>query len=114
MLDLKALEEAGFEKVMTTDEWEKWSEREAERYDKSDRAPNQGRVTKNYMLERNGVLLTTEQNTQVSSATGIQTTIEYPEIAVLETVDHRKSVTCDAGDTELILLLAEELAGRGA
>lgn len=112
MFDLKALEEAGFEKLMTTEEWEEWHEHELQRYNKADEPVGVNKVTKSYVLQRNGVRLTTEQNTQTSSPTGLQTTVEYPEIVVLEREDHTQSVTCDASDTDLILLLADQLEGR--
>lgn len=114
MFDLQALEKAGFKKLMTTEEWEEWHEREIQRYNKAAVPTGTNGVTKNYVLQRDDVILTTEQNTQSSAATGLQTTVEYPEIVVLETEDHRRTVTCDASDTELILVLAEEMASRGA
>jgi hypothetical protein len=110
MFDLKALEGAGFKKLMTSAEWKKWHEREVAKY--AEQREGAGQITKHYVLQRNGVLLTTEQNTQTSAPSGLQTTVEYPEIVVLEKEDRTRRVTCDASDTELILLLADQLEGR--
>lgn len=96
MFDLPALEAAGFEKLLTTEQWEATVE--------------EGGPLVNYRLARGEVLITTEQNTQESAPYGVSTIVRYPEIAVIShaTYVHRR-VTCDASDTELILILADEV-----
>jgi hypothetical protein len=96
MFDIDALEAAGFTKLLSTEEWE---------------ATHAGlNPLVDYRLSRGDVLLTTEQNTQEQDASGLSTTVRYPEIAVLENLRYPgRRVTCDAADTELILLLAEEI-----
>lgn len=98
MFDIDALEAAGFEKMLTTEEWAA-----------ANRA--QPNPLSNYYLRRGDVLITTEQNTTEQAPTGgISTTVRYPEIAIIHHA-HRfyERVSCDASDTELILLLVEEL-----
>lgn len=97
MLDIEALEAAGFAKLMTTEEWEKANAA----------APNP-RVE--YRLSRGEVLIATERNTQEQSPHGISTTVRYPEIAIIwHAFAAAQRVTCDASNTDLILALADEV-----
>jgi hypothetical protein len=98
MFDIDALEAAGFEKILSAEEWE--ATNRAQPNPRSD-----------YYLRRGLVMVTTEQNTsEQSTVGGISTTVRYPEIAIVHHAERpMERVTCDASDTELILLLAEEL-----
>lgn len=118
MFDLEKLEQAGFEKTMTTEEWEVWSEQEQQRYTRKDpEAPGgsvaPGVITKNYVLKRDDVLIITEQNTANSLASGIPATIQYPEIVVVQLGDGPIRIACSADDADLILAVAEEVALGG-
>jgi len=113
MFDLEKLEAAGFEKAMTTEEWETFTAEEAEKYKRPGSSPGEtvavGTVTKDYVLRRGDVWIMTEQNTQSSTASGIPAMITYPEIVVIKSESQSRQVTCDASDTGLILALAAEL-----
>lgn len=96
MFDIAALEEAGFEKTLSDEEWERMSANVIPLVD--------------YRLVRGDIMISTEQNTQQTDASGLQTTVRYPEIAVIQHLARPdRRVSCDASDTELILLLVAEL-----
>lgn len=115
MFDLDALEAAGFRKTLTTEEWELLQEQVAERYSRAagptvqDHAPG-GNIVVDYVLERDNVRVSTEQNTQDQAPFGISMTVRYPTVAVIESLNDTRRVCCDASDTSLILALADELA----
>ena len=116
MFDLAALEGAGFEKQYSLEEWEELQasvnaryQRRAAGADVREERPG-SHVTVNYVLQRGDVRVSTEQNTQDQAPYGIQTTVQYPEIAIIENVTDMRRVTCDARDTQLILALADQLA----
>jgi hypothetical protein len=113
MFDLKALETAGFEKALTSDEWELLQQQAAKRYARTGQAAQEhvpgGNVVIDYVLERGDVRVSTEQNTQDQAPFGVPLTVHYPQIAVIENLNDNRRVTCDASDTALILLLADEV-----
>lgn len=99
MFDLIALTEAGFENV-TGQEFNLIEGQYVER-------PG---VTVEHRLRRGNVRVITEQNTQQQlNPLGVSTTIQYPEIAIVENTVDGGRVACDSSDVELILRLATEL-----
>lgn len=115
MCDIDALLAAGFVKTLSEEEWEQMNARLPEVYNTGDN-PNPSNVTINYILERGDVRLVTEQNTQEQAPLGVQTTVRYPEIVVLESTRiPNLRVSVDATNTELILAVADDIqnAGRG-
>lgn len=115
MFDLTALEGAGFNKTLTTEEWEQLQGQVAARYARAGTGSVEaqvagGNVVVDYVLERGNIRVSTEQNTQDQAPFGISMTVHYPQVAVIENVDDGRRVSCDAGDTALILLLADEIA----
>lgn len=113
MFDLKALEDAGFQKALTTEEWELLQEQVARRYTRAGQSVQEqtpgGNVVVDYVLERENVRVSTEQNTQDQIPFGVPMTVRYPQIAVIENLEDNRRVSCDAADTALILLLADEV-----
>lgn len=96
MFDIEALLAAGFEKILSESEWAA--------------TVQPGTPLVDYRLARGVVMVSTERNTQTQDANGLQTTVRYPEIAVVQHLERpSRRVTCDAENTELILLLAEEI-----
>lgn len=114
MFDIDKFEAAGFEKTMTLEEWEHFNAEVVPKAyvratpDSVHGTPGSD-VTVDFVLQRNAVMLRTERNTQEQAEGGLRTTVHYPEIVILEADEGRISVSCDASDAELILLLAEQL-----
>lgn len=104
MFDLAALEAAGFEKTLSDEEWVDAQAAFNSLYGREG-------VTVNYVLLRGEIRLVTEQNTQEQEQFGVQTTVQYPEVAVLEHVNiPTRRVAVDASNTALILAVADDLA----
>ena len=71
-----------------------------------------GDVRIDYILERRGVRVTVEQNTQTQAPYGIETVVHYPQVAVVSHESTVQQVSCDASDTELILAVVDDLEMR--
>jgi hypothetical protein len=114
MFDLKALEDAGFAKALTAEEWQLLQDQNATRYTRAgETAQGQvpgGKVVVDYVLERGDVRVSTEQNTQDQAPFGIAMTVRYPQIALVENISDGRRVTCDASNTALILAMADEVS----
>lgn len=102
-MDLKALEDAGFVKALTAEEWELHNNKRAAHFGDA------SVVALSYLLERGNVRISVEQNTQTQAPFGVQMVVHYPEIAIIEDSTTGRRVTCDASDTDLILALADEV-----
>lgn len=113
MFDLKALQDAGFEKALSTEEWEQLQAQLAQQYSRPSQSNAQeqipGGVVVDYVLKRGDVRVSTQQNTQDQAPYGISMTVRYPQIAMIENEADGRRVSCDAANTALILLLAEEI-----
>jgi hypothetical protein len=95
MFDIDALLAAGFEKLLSDEEWA---------------ATSTIVPLVDYRLVRGNVMVSTERNTQDQDNNGLQTTVRYPEIAVIQHLDYvNRRVSCESANTELILLLADEI-----
>lgn len=95
MFDIDTLLAAGFEKVLTDSEWA---------------ATSAATPLVDYRLVRGDVMVSTERNTQDQENGGLQTTVRYPEIAVIQDLNYpNRRAACDANDTELIFLLVAQI-----
>ena len=115
MFDIDALEAAGFTKTLTDEQWIDLNENQLpQQYLREDGAGLKpgSKGTVDYLLERKGVFLRTERNLQEQEQAGLQTTVRYPEIVILEAWEGRVRVACDASDTELILTLVDEIGSK--
>lgn len=102
VFDFEALERAGFEKTLTSEEWEEMQN------DISLQAHSDLRV--DYILRRGDVTLHVEQNNKSGVPVGGATvTANYPQIVVLSGPAGKVAVA--AGDTDLILAMAAQVAG---
>lgn len=99
---VQALEDQGFEKALTDEEWEAYNEQLAQsgRYGSSE-------VVVEYILVRGDVQVIVEQNTSRQTQLGVPTTVHYPEVCIVEVAGRR--VAC-AADVRLILAMADALA----
>ena len=112
MFDIQAFEDAGFTKQLTEDEWRKRNDSMATFLTRQRRDGLPGDVRIDYILERRGVRVTVEQNTQTQAPYGIETVVHYPQVAVVSHESTVQQVSCDASDTELILAVVDDLEMR--
>lgn len=113
MLDVEALESAGFQRLSHED-WLAFQASSSQRYSRSSiSGPTDGamvsaaNVRNDYVLQRRDVQIISEQNTQEQLLPGFDTSVRYPEVAIIQRGPRR--VSCSAEDTDLILLLADQM-----
>ena len=99
----QGLIQAGFKKTLTNKQWStKMSQLQQSEISRT------GPYRLEYILQRGEVTVTIEQNTSKQLHGGLEATVTYPSVAVVEGPKGR--VACDPENTELILQMADELS----
>jgi hypothetical protein len=100
MFDLQMLEAAGFEKQLTEQEWQDKQQQLA-----GSEMAHGGEYRLDYVLARDRVTVTVEQNTSTQEYGGMQMQVRHPPVAIIDGPNGR--VSCSAENAQLILQLAE-------